>query len=120
MRLAADSVAIWLLFVVILIPSACSGEKSKPPPATVPVLVAEVKTQMVPVALRQIGLNLNKLAEFRAGSRAGSRCPRTAGVLLPLYLSPGKRIFRRPERHFLLLLRLFLARPPDPHRAALP
>jgi multidrug efflux system membrane fusion protein len=37
-----------------LILPACSGEK-KPPPATVPVLVAEVKAHTVPVALRQIG-----------------------------------------------------------------
>ena len=44
-----------LLLMFAFLPLACSGEKTGPPPATVPVLVAEVKAQTVPVALRQIG-----------------------------------------------------------------
>ncbi|MFI5354134.1 MAG: efflux RND transporter periplasmic adaptor subunit [Desulfobaccales bacterium] len=39
---------------MLLIP-ACSGEKQAPPPAPVPVMVAEVKTQTVPVTIRNIG-----------------------------------------------------------------
>jgi multidrug efflux system membrane fusion protein len=44
-----------LMVLCMLLAPACSGEKQVPPPATVPVMVAEVKTQTVPVEIRNIG-----------------------------------------------------------------
>ena len=44
-----------LIVLYMLLAPACSGEKQAPPPATVPVTVAEVKTQTVPVEIRNIG-----------------------------------------------------------------
>src|SRR5271157_3084384 len=44
-----------LIMLCMLLVPACSGEKQAPPPATVPVMVSEVKTQTVPVTIRNIG-----------------------------------------------------------------
>ena len=44
-----------LVMLCMLLAPACSGEKQAPPPAAVPVMVAEVKTQTVPVEIRNIG-----------------------------------------------------------------
>ena len=44
-----------LIMLYMLLVPACSGEKKAPPPATVPVLVAEVKSRTVPVEIRNIG-----------------------------------------------------------------
>jgi multidrug efflux system membrane fusion protein len=47
--------ALSLLMPLVLFLPACSGEKAKPPPPTVPVRVAEVTQKTVPVQLKAIG-----------------------------------------------------------------
>jgi membrane fusion protein, multidrug efflux system len=59
---------LFLLLVSVLLLPACSGEKQGPPPVMVPVLVAEVKAQTVPVTLRQIG-NVEPYATVNIKSR---------------------------------------------------
>ncbi|MCX5892739.1 MAG: efflux RND transporter periplasmic adaptor subunit, partial [Deltaproteobacteria bacterium] len=54
---------------------ACSAEKKAPPPATVPVLVAEVKSQTVPVTIRHIG-NVEPYATVNIKSRIAGQVVR--------------------------------------------
>jgi len=73
-----------LLLMFAFLPLACSGEKTGPPPATVPVLVAEVKAQTVPVALRQIG-NVEPYSTVNIKSRI-------AGQLIKVNFQEGQDV----------------------------
>ena len=73
-----------LIILYMLLVPACSGEKQAPPPATVPVLVAEVKTQTVPVTIRNIG-NVEPYATVGIKSRI-------AGQLVKVNFKEGQDV----------------------------
>lgn len=82
---AATSAFKFLLLVFFaLILSACSGDKQAPPPATVPVAVATVKTQTVPVEIRNIG-NVEAYASVSIKSRL-------AGQLVKVNFKEGQDV----------------------------
>jgi multidrug efflux system membrane fusion protein len=64
-----------LVILCLLFLPACSGDKKAPPPATVPVLVATVKTQTVPVEIRNIG-NVEAYATVSIKSRLAGQLVR--------------------------------------------
>ncbi len=73
-----------LIILFLLAISACSGEQQAPPPATVPVLVAEVKSRTVPVTIRNIG-NVEPYATVGIKSRI-------AGQLVKVNFKEGQDV----------------------------
>jgi multidrug efflux system membrane fusion protein len=73
-RFAGIPTAIFLLALITILFPACS-EKKPPPPATVPVLVATVKAQTVPVEIRNIG-NVEAYATVSIKSRLAGQLVR--------------------------------------------
>jgi len=73
-RFAGLPTAIFLLLLFTCLSPACS-EKKAPPPATVPVLVATVKEQTVPVEIRNIG-NVEAYATVSIKSRLAGQLVR--------------------------------------------
>ena len=93
--------ATLILVLVVLFP-ACSGERKAPPPATVPVTVALVKQQTVPVEIRNIG-NVEPYATVGIKSRL-------AGQLVKVNFQEGQDV---KEGELLFVI------DPRPYEAAL-